>query len=680
MILGNRRRMYVAAALVLIITLIGAWAAFADDVANNADASVDATYETVTLLTTGASRQIDLYIVTQNGDGKQGCNLTGSTKLVLNVTSTIPAVATVFPSQITFTNCEAVGTNLSTAVTVAPVAAGTTKIEFSLVSNDTGGTFNLDSARFTVDVALPPNTPPVVSITGVKGGASYEFGLVPAASCSVSDAEDGPKTVAPVIGPVKGPLATYGLGSQEVTCSYTDSGGLTTTASATYAIVDTIAPVIAPHGDETAQATGKDGAMVAYTSPTASDAVDSAPTVICEPASDGRFALGDTTVTCNATDAAGNHATPTTFKVTVQDTAPVIASHDDVTAEATSKDGALVSYTAPATTDAVDGSGTATCAPASGSTFALGDTMVTCNAADKAGNQATPTTFVVHVVDTTPPVITAHGNEQAEATSAAGAVINYTSPATNDAVDGAGTATCAPASGSTFALGDTMVTCNAADKAGNAATPTTFVVHVVDTTPPSITWVGGPTDESSHYFGQVPGAPTCTALDIVSGQVACTISGYGTDVGTHSLKATAYDAAGNKAEETRSYTVLAWTLSGFYQPVDMPTTGMVYNTVKNGSTVPLKFEIFAGLAGSSEQTSVSAVQSLTVAQTTCDPKVPMDDFPPTMLATGNTSLRYDATAGQFIYNWKTSGTTGKCYRATMTAIDGTSLTAYFKLK
>ena len=40
-----------------------------------------------------------------------------------------------------------------------------------------------------------------------------------------------------------------------------------------------------------------------------------------------------------------------------------------------------------------------------------------------------------------------------------------------------------------------------------------------------------------------------------------------------------------------SYTVLAWEVRGFYQPTDM---GDVWNTVKNGATVPLKFEVFAG--------------------------------------------------------------------------------------
>ena len=118
--------------------------------------------------------------------------------------------------------------------------------------------------------------------------------------------------------------------------------------------------------------------------------------------------------------------------------------------------------------------------------------------------------------------------------------------------------------------------------------------------------------------------------------------------------------------------MLGWTLTGFYQPVDM---NGVFNTVKNGSTVPLKFEIFAG---PTELTNPASVTSLTSAQINCDASALTDDVETT--ATGGTVLRYDATGGQFIYNWKTPSTAGKCYSVTMTSQDGSSLVAFFKLK
>jgi hypothetical protein len=101
----------------------------------------------------------------------------------------------------------------------------------------------------------------------------------------------------------------------------------------------------------------------------------------------------------------------------------------------------------------------------------------------------------------------------------------------------------------------------------------------------------------------------------------------------------------------------------------------VFNTVKNGSTVPLKFEVFAG---PTELTSTSSVKSLTQALMACDASAITDDIETT--ATGGTSLRYDTTAGQFVYNWQTPKTVGKCYRVTMTTLDGSTLVAFFKLK
>ena len=59
-------------------------------------------------------------------------------------------------------------------------------------------------------------------------------------------------------------------------------------------------------------ATGTDGATVSYTPPTASDEEDSTPpSVNCDHASGSTFAVGSTTVTCTATDNAGNTNTRT---------------------------------------------------------------------------------------------------------------------------------------------------------------------------------------------------------------------------------------------------------------------------------------------------------------------------------------------------------------------------------
>ena len=111
-------------------------------------------------------------------------------------------------------------------------------------------------------------------------------------------------------------------------------------------------------------------------------------------------------------------------------TAPVIAAHDTEYATSTSASGALVTYTAPTATDVVDESITVNCLPASGSTFAVGDPTVTCNASDSAGNAATTTTFTVHVAGdpvTATPASDSYTSAQSVVLSQSGATeIRYT--------------------------------------------------------------------------------------------------------------------------------------------------------------------------------------------------------------------------------------------------------------
>jgi hypothetical protein len=166
--------------------------------------------------------------------------------------------------------------------------------------------------------------------------------------------------------------------------------------------------------------------------------------------------------------------------------------------------------------------------------------------------------------------------------------------------------------------------------------------------------------------------PTCTAVDSLSGPDSCSVNGYSTAVGSHTLTATATDKAGRTGTATVTYTVLAWQLKGFYSPVDL---GGVWNSVKGGSTVPLKFEAFAA----SELTSTSAVSSFIQKQVTCpNASAAIDEIE--IVSTGGTSLRYDATGGQFIQNWATPKKPGTCHVVTMTTLDGSKISANFTLK
>ena len=249
---------------------------------------------------------------------------------------------------------------------------------------------------------------------------------------------------------------------------------------------------------------------------------------------------GAVDLTSNAQAVAG------TVTLTLDNTAPVITVPSNMTAEATSASGAAVSYTAPSAVDAVDGSVAASCNKNSGDIFPLGDTTVTCNASDTAGNSSSPSTFTVTVHDTTGPVIAAHSTVTAEATSGAGALVLYTSPSTTDDVDGASTASCLPASGTVFTVGNTTVTCTKTDTHGNAAAPATFTVAVTDLTPPTITLNGTTPDVEINTAYSEQGA---TATDIVDGTFAATPSGSVNTsiVGDYVITYTATDLHGNAA-------------------------------------------------------------------------------------------------------------------------------------
>ncbi|MBP8882103.1 MAG: hypothetical protein KBG77_13490, partial [Dermatophilaceae bacterium] len=142
------------AALGLCFT--GVTAAHADDIYNNLDATIDATAE-IMPLNVGSVGTTTLLVKPVNGDGKNGCNLTGSTTVEFDVKSSSPAVATVNPSRITFTSCSD-----TQVLTVTAVSAGSSTISLAQFSNNTGGSFDTRPATFTVNVT-GDTTPPVIS-------------------------------------------------------------------------------------------------------------------------------------------------------------------------------------------------------------------------------------------------------------------------------------------------------------------------------------------------------------------------------------------------------------------------------------------------------------------------------------------------------------------------------------
>ena len=193
-------------------------------------------------------------------------------------------------------------------------------------------------------------------------------------------------------------------------------------------------------------------------------------------------------------------------------------------------------------------------------------------------------------------------------------------------------------------------------------------------------------DAKSKPFGAAdpPFTYQITGGSLVSGDSltgALTRIGVGTPageaVGVHPILQGTLTAGPNYAltYHGANLTIAAWTLTGFYQPVSM--TAGVWNTVKGGSTVPLKFNLYE-TAGGTELTSTSDVLGFSAIRIGCTaaPEDPVEVFQ----STGGSSLRYDATSGQFVQNWQTPKGAGLCYQVTMTARDLSTIVAVFKTK
>jgi hypothetical protein len=93
----------------------------------------------------------------------------------------------------------------------------------------------------------------------------------------------------------------------------------------------------------------------------------------------------------------------------------------------------------------------------------------------------------------------------------------------------------------------------------------------------------------------------------------------------------------------------------------------------------MKFELFQG---GTELKDVSAIKPYAHKAVSCGALDSTAADAIEITTTGNTSLRFDATSDQFIFNWKTQSTwkAGTCYVVTVVGQDGTPLNAYFKMK
>lgn len=344
-----------------------------------------------------------------------------------------------------------------------------------------------------------------------------------------------------------------------------DDAGNPTAASNLFSVssADTEDPVVnVPANISVNTDAGEATAIVNYATITATDnvGVTVGPDLTEGLPSGAAFPLGTTTVTYEASDAAGNTGSAS-FTVTVTDAEdPVVTAPANISVVAdTGQSTAVVTYDAPTATDNVgvtDGPNL-TAGLASGSAFPIGETTVTYEASDAAGNTGTAS-LTVTVTDGEAPVVTVPDDIVVPTDpGAATAVVTYDAPTATDnvAVTDGPNLTAGLASGAVFPLGETTVTFAATDNDGNIGSAS-FTVTVEDREAPVIRPIGSLSLEAGPDGTRQIGFNTIVDDNVDTGLVpvfrldgAVITSPYDFPVGANVITIDATDTAGNAAAQ-----------------------------------------------------------------------------------------------------------------------------------
>jgi len=265
------------------------------------------------------------------------------------------------------------------------------------------------------------------------------------------------------------PGDVFPIGITTVTYTATDDYNNSKTCSFTVEVKDQTDPVITNcPANISISTTTACNATVTWTAPTATDNCGVS-SWVSNRTPGSSFAVGATTVTYTATDAAGN-STSCSFIVTVTDkTNPVFTTcTTDIIVNATQNCSTTVNWTAPIATDNCSAV-TMTSSHQPGTVFQTGTTSVIYTAKDASGNTAT-CSFKVTVTDKEAPVISnCPSNIRITANASCTAIVNWNAPTAKDNCNGL-TFVSSHKSGSTFAAGTTHIVYTATDAGGNIST------------------------------------------------------------------------------------------------------------------------------------------------------------------------------------------------------------------
>ena len=290
--------------------------------------------------------------------------------------------------------------------------------------------------------------------------------------------------------------------------------------------------------------------------------------------------------------------------------------------------------------------------------------VVTGTARDTAGNLGTDSVTVK--LDKTAPTIT--GAVTSGTLTASGW---YNGPVTV-------TFTCADALSGIATCPDPMVlTANGANTAAGTATDTagntaqTLVDGIkIDQEKPTLTTASVNVQGGIFTLGAVPAA-TCMASDSFSGLASCTVTvtgGNSNGVGTFAYSATATDKAGNTSTVTGTFRVI-YRFDGFLQPINDTAhqIGASTSVFKAGSTVPAKLQL-KNASGTAVQAASAPIWLTPVKGSAMT--APVDETVYASAPDSGSEYKFDATAKQYQFNWKTGSASGNYWRVGVTFDDG----------
>ena len=428
----------------------------------------------------------------------------------------------------------------------------------------------------------------------------------------------------------------FPIGLTTITWTATDTSGNTVNATQTVTVQDTTNPTITAPADIVAEATSPSGNTISIGEANASDIIEISSITNDAPTD---FPLGETTVTWTATDDHGNSASATQKITVVDTTAPTITAPEDVTFEAVSSTGNVVSIGTANAVDIIDSNPILTNdAPTA---FPLGETIVTWSVTDETGNTVVVTQKIT-VVDTTAPTIVAPDDIETEATSPTENSVILDQATAADFVGIQSITNDAP---TVFPVGQTIVTWTATDTTGHSANATQKVT-IKDTTPPILKAPDAITVEATSESANVVNIGEAKASDLVGIQ---SITNDAPDVfplGLTTVTWTATDVSGLSYSTIQKISVVDTTAPILTVPSDVviEATSATENSVTLGqatandllevssitndspSTFPLGETIVTWSATDPSGNSVNGTQKITVIDTTAPTIIIPDDI------------------------------------------------------